>query len=104
MAATVVYSAEYLKKIRNKNKKAEFEREVERITNNILMTARHGDKTHIHRFYGDDRDADPVVDGETPEEKLVNALKQRFPECSVEYREAVRLDGDIERGIIVSWD
>ena len=41
----------------------------------------------------------------TPENlvRFLVILRERFPECIVEYRETTRLDGTTEAGIVIDW-
>jgi hypothetical protein len=35
--------------------------------------------------------------------KFLSLLQERFPDCTVEYRESTRLDGTVESGIVIDW-
>lgn len=46
----------------------------------------------------------PVGNGETIEtEKVVSLLKERFPDCLVEYQEIKNIHGKVESGIVIDW-
>lgn len=90
------YSREYLKTYSVQKRAYDIE---DQIVKRVLQEASGGHTKFIvnSNWFYEHHKKEQITDW------LVSRLKERFPDVSIEYREATNLRGDVERGIIIDW-
>ena len=93
------YSREYLQSYRQNFQTIQL---CESIVKQVLQKAGELKTRYVHSIPSAHRY--PVGNGNYVEmEKLIPMLKERFPDCLVEYQEVKNIHGKIESGIVVDW-
>ena len=68
---------------------------IDLVTKNVLQEARRGRTSYVFRQLQSEKSSEFQI--------LFELVQTKFPDCKVEIKQAVSLNGTVERGIVIDW-